>query len=670
MTTRLFNRSLLFLLDVGILVAAYVFAYLVRFEAQIPYGYRTRLLSTLPYVVVLQYLLLHQLRVTKVAWRYFGLRDLAQVVGALGAAAAVLLGLRLFALEFLIPSYPGASVAAIPYSILLVDATFAFLGITGIRVLRRMLAERAPASVLPARPEVPTMLVGAGTAGVLVAKEMARCPELGLTPVGFLDDDPVKIGSVIHGIPVVGTTDQLARQCARYGAQQALITIATASGAQIRRITRLCEEARVAARIIPGIHEIVGGQLNLSRIRDVAIEDLLRRDPVELDESAVSAAMRGRVILVTGAGGSIGSELCRQVARFGPARLVLVEQAENNLFHIDRELREAFPNLSIEPCIADICDKHRVEGIFATFSPEVVFHAAAHKHVPMMEKNPAEAVKNNVLGTKMLADTADRFKVLHFVMISTDKAVNPTSVMGVSKRAAEIYIQSLSQRSKTKFVAVRFGNVLGSAGSVVPIFREQIARGGPVTVTDPEMKRYFMTIPEASQLVLQAGAIGAGGEIFVLDMGEPVKVVDLARDLITLSGLRPEEDIEIVFTGMRPGEKLFEELSTAEEHVDQTTHPKIFVGRIRPHEWAEVIRHIGELERAALEADGGRIRDAFRRFVPEYLSTPTPAPPPVRERVTTEIASLSHEDVDIEPVRPSRAPLDVRPSSPLVVGGG
>lgn len=401
-----------------------------------------------------------------------------------------------------------------------------------------------------------------------------------MLPVGFIDDDPRKLGSQIGGLQVLGQASQIIQIAARKRATRALITIANASGADIRRLTLLCNDAGLQTRIIPGIYEIVGERVNLSRIREVAIEDLLGREPVKLDEDQIFGSVANNVVMVTGAGGSIGSELCRQVCRFAPARLILIERFENALFEIHRELIALFPNVRIEPRIADVADRARMQAVFQAEQPDLVLHAAAHKHVPMMEANPGEAIKNNVGGTRVIADLADQHGVARFVMISTDKAVNPTFIMGASKRVAEIYVQTLASRSKTRFVTVRFGNVLGSNGSVIPIFKEQIARGGPVMVTDPEMRRYFMTIPEASQLVLQAGAMGAGGEIFILDMGEPVKIVDLARDLITLSGFKPDEDIEIKFSGVRPGEKLFEELSTDAEHASKTKHPKIFIGRI------------------------------------------------------------------------------------------
>jgi FlaA1/EpsC-like NDP-sugar epimerase len=425
-------------------------------------------------------------------------------------------------------------------------------------------------------------------------------------------------------VPVLGTTDRLAELCVQHGAQQVLITMASAPGSTVRRISKLAEEAGLPTKIIPGLFEIAGGRVELTRIRPVAIEDLLRREPVDLDTEAIAKDLRERVVLVTGAGGSIGSELCRQVATFRPSRLLLAERAENNLFEIHRELTARHRDLEIIPLIADATDPERMRQIFATYAPYAVFHAAAHKHVPMMEWNPGEALKNNVFGTKTVADLAHDHRVASFVMISTDKAVNPTSVMGATKRVAEMYVQALAKRSETRFVTVRFGNVLGSAGSVIPIFRQQIESGGPVTVTHPEMRRYFMTIPEACQLVLQAGSMGEGGEIFVLDMGEPVKIVDLARDLIRLSGFRPDEDIEIEFTGVRPGEKLFEEISTDAENADKTRHPKIYVGRRPSAEWPVVQRHLQALE-ACLEAPThDRVVAALRDCVPEYQE-PEPA---------------------------------------------
>jgi FlaA1/EpsC-like NDP-sugar epimerase len=447
--------------------------------------------------------------------------------------------------------------------------------------------------------------------------------------VGFVDDNPAKLGERIHGVSVLGVLEQVPMLVKSLGVDEVIVAIPSAGGREMRRIVDLCSKDGVRLRMMPGLESLIEGRVEVNQLRNVAIEDLLGREPVKLETELIAGKLNGVVVMVTGAGGSIGSEICRQVCRFGPAMLLLVEQAENALFQVHRELREAFPGIMIVPRIADICDSRRIEAIFAAHRPHVVFHAAAHKHVPMMEWNTGEAIKNNVFGTRKVADLADQYGAQSFVMISTDKAVNPTSVMGVSKRVAEIYIQALSQRSKTRFITVRFGNVLGSNGSVVPIFQEQIARGGPVTVTHPEMKRYFMTIPEASQLVLQAGAMGNGGEIYILDMGEPVKIVDLARDLITLSGLRPGEDIEIQFTGIRPGEKLFEELASDSENADKTRHPKIFVGHFKAYEWERVAVGLDALHEVTDGADDDRVRECFRTLVPEYnpvvLSSPAVA---------------------------------------------
>jgi FlaA1/EpsC-like NDP-sugar epimerase len=384
-------------------------------------------------------------------------------------------------------------------------------------------------------------------------------------------------------------------------------------------------------KIVPAMYDILDGKVKLSRIRDVSIDDLLGRETVKLETDLIERFIRGKRVLVTGAGGSIGSELCRQVARFSPEILILVERAEYHLFSIHGELLASDPELRTVPCLVDICEHDRLEALFQEHRPEVVFHAAAHKHVPMMEWNAGEAVRNNVFGTKEVADAADRHGAEAFVLISTDKAVNPSSVMGATKRVAEMYVQALSRRSETKYVAVRFGNVLGSTGSVIPTFQAQIAKGGPVTVTHPDMKRYFMTIPEASQLVMQAAAMGNGAEIFVLDMGEPVLIVDLARDLIRLSGLVVDDDIKIEFTGVRPGEKLFEEIGFDAEKMRRTRHAKIFEGTMAPRPWDELLRDLASLAAvAAGRHTADQVRRALRATVPEMLAPPVPAPLPAR----------------------------------------
>jgi FlaA1/EpsC-like NDP-sugar epimerase len=633
---RMLTRSWQVALDFLVLALAFVLAFLLRYEFRLPDTVWRQVLVSAPYVLLFQYGVLAAHGVPRFSWRYVGMQEAQRMVLAMAVSAAVLTVLRLS-----LARTGHLGFAVVPLSVIAMDFVLGFVGLVGIRALRRAYGEGQERRLRQENgPRERVLLIGAGQAGVIVARELAARPDLGLQPVGFIDDNDLKVGTNIHGIPVLGTTAQLGAIAKQKHVSQALITIAGAPGQQIRRITMLCHEAELEAKIIPGIYEIVGGQVNLSRIREVAIEDVLGREPVHLDETEVSASVRGRVVLVTGAGGSIGSELCRQVCRFEPARLVLVERFENALFEIHRELGASFPGVALEPQVADVVDLGRMEAVFATHRPDVVFHAAAHKHVPMMEWNPGEAIKNNVGGTRVVADLSDRFGVGQFVMISTDKAVNPTSVMGASKRVAEIYVQGLSQRSSTRFVTVRFGNVLGSAGSVIPIFKEQISRGGPVTVTHPEMRRYFMTIPEASQLVLQAGAMGAGGEIFILDMGEPVRIVDLARDLITLSGLRPDEDIDITFSGMRPGEKLFEELSTSAENADKTKHPKIFIGRVRPHEWDRVLGGIERLFSLADGRDGELVRAALNAMVPEYTM---PARPPVAAAAAEPVVDAASE---------------------------
>lgn len=611
-------RASQFVIDIGVLMFAFFLATMVRFDWSVPWVTLKPLLIVMPYVVLLQYAFLSAFGITRFSWRYIGLRDAVRIFIAIGSAVVIVVLLRLLS-PGLVEEFPAARYGIVPLGVLLGDFLLAFIGLTGVRALRRLLGERMASQKHQHGQEasVPTLLVGAGQGGVLVAQEIARRPDLGITPVGFVDDDPVKQGAVIHGLKVMGKTDDLGRLSRKHGVEQALITVSNAPGTTIRSITDKCKEAGLTVKIVPGTYQIVGGRVNLSRIRNVAIEDLLRREQVRLDTESVADVIRSQPVMVTGAGGSIGSELCRQVAAYGPSHLILVERCENNLFEIHSELRTRFPDLHVTPAIADITDVPRITRVFRNHRPLIVFHAAAHKHVPMMEWNPAEAVKNNMLGTRIVADLADDLAVERFVMISTDKAVNPTSIMGATKRAAEVYVQALSSKSATHFATVRFGNVLGSAGSVIPIFRKQIEDGGPITVTHPDMTRYFMTIPEAVQLVTQAAALSQGGEIFILDMGQPIRIVDLAHDLIRLSGLEPDKDVEVRFTGIRPGEKLFEELSTASEGIERTAHPKIFVGTYDSPE-LEGLRAEFERMGRLCDSDPGSFHAALARLVPEF----------------------------------------------------
>jgi FlaA1/EpsC-like NDP-sugar epimerase len=610
--SRLPNKQIQFAMDLVVLVAAFALAYLLRFDFSIPEQWVLYGLTQLPYVVLIQFVALILTGIYSFVWRYIGMAEVKAFIWA-----GVLSALPVIVLRLSLPErFQGWMV---PRSIIVMDTILGFGGVLGLRVLRRALYEgyekRREGTRAQLKPLRPVLLIGAGRAGVLAAKEIQGRGDVDLEVKGFVDDERRKQGMVIQGVKVLGTTADLARLVDKLKIDHVVITMAQASRQDIRRIVETCEKIPVRVRIIPGLYEILQGRVEVTRFRDVQIEDLLGREPVRLDEEGMSRFLEGKTVMVTGAGGSIGAELARQAARFSPSSLLLVERAEFALFNIDRDLRETFPQLSIISLTVDVGDETRMRSIFNTYRPHVVLHAAAHKHVPMMESNPTEAIKNNVLATRLLGELAGEFAVEAFVLISTDKAVRPSSVMGASKRVAELVVQDLDRRYATRYVAVRFGNVIGSAGSVIPIFREQIRKGGPVTITHQDMVRYFMTIPEAAQLVLQAGAMGEGGEIFILDMGEPVRILDLAKDTITLSGFKPYEDIDIIVTGIRPGEKLFEELDTAGEQVSRTRHPKIFIGKIA----AYTEEQVGEaLERLSALAQDGR-EPELRQYLNELL---------------------------------------------------
>lgn len=631
---RLPNKQLQFAFDLIVLVSAFALAYLLRFDFDIPEQWLLHGLTQLPYVVLIQFTMMILIGVYSFIWRYIGMAEVkAFILAALMSALPVLI------LRMSLPErFQGWMV---PRSVIVIDTILGFGGVLGLRVLRRALYEhyekRQKTTRTRHKVKRPVLLIGAGRAGVLAAREIQGRGDIDLEVKGFVDDGRRKQGSVIHRIKVLGTTEDLPRLVNELEIDHVVITIAQASRHDIRRIVETCEKIPVRVRIIPGLYEILQGRVEVTRIRDVQIEDLLGREPVSLDEEGMRSFLAGKTVMVTGAGGSIGSELARQAARFAPSSLLLVERAEFALFNIDRELREALPELSIVPLTVDVGDEARMRSIFNAYRPQVVLHAAAHKHVPMMESNPTEAIKNNVLATRLLGKLAGESDVEAFVMISTDKAVRPSSVMGASKRVAELVVQDLDRRYTTRYVAVRFGNVIGSAGSVIPIFRDQIRRGGPVTVTHPDMVRYFMTIPEASQLVLQAGAMGEGGEIFILDMGEPVRILDLAKDTITLSGFKPYEDIDIIFTGIRPGEKLFEELDTAGEQVSRTRHPKIFIGKIAAYSEERVRQALERLARYAQDEREPELRAYLNELLPEAA------------------VSNGHQ-VDIEPARSADQP--------------
>jgi FlaA1/EpsC-like NDP-sugar epimerase len=558
-------------------------------------------------------------------WRYASVRDMLIIFGATLVSSALL---SLLVLVFFLPL---GWFDRFPRSVLIIDWLLSLLFVGGTRFSVRFLGELGTrrannkhdqASGRPRR----VLIMGAGDTAAMVLREMQANPGLGFVPVGLLDDNRAKIGMTIHGVPVGGTREDIPRLAREQQIDEVLIAMPSASGQAIRDVVTICREADVAYKTMPGLDELISGQVSVKQVREVRIEDLLRRAPVKIDGRNAEQLVAGSVVLVTGAGGSIGSELCRQIAQYQPQELLLLGHGENSIHQIALELRERFPHLAARPLIADVRDRSRLLDILERYQPQVVFHAAAHKHVPLMEANVAEAVSNNVFGTLSLLQAAEGNGVARFVLVSTDKAVNPINIMGASKRVAELIVQDSARRTGRAYVVVRFGNVLGSRGSVVPLFQRQIAAGGPVTVTHPQMQRYFMTIPEAVQLIIQAATIGRGGEILVLDMGEPVRIVDLAADLIRLCGLEPGCDIGIAFTSPHPGEKLKEELFAQGEEPHPTQHPKILVARGNNTCDSETLaRHLEELRVLAGERETLRILAKIQQIVPEYRP---PIPPP------------------------------------------
>ncbi len=608
------RRPVLFIADVAVLTTAFFLAYFPTINIRLDVFLFESVLTQVPFVVFIQVSTLFLLGAYSIIWRYISIGDVKVF-----AYAALVSGGILIALRFLL-NFTTYNIWQVPISVILIDTILGFGGLLGVRVLRRFLheaAKRKPVEHKRVTRRKKALLVGAGRTGATLAREVAGRADSELEIWGFVDDDTRLKSGRVSGFKVLGSTDELPQFVDEIGIEEVVITLDRATGLEIRRIIDLCGDAGVRTRIVPSLDELALGKVSITRLRDVQIEDLLGRDPVKLETANLAGLLKGRTVVVTGAGGSIGSELVRQIVNFSPTKLLLIERSEFAMFEITRELNELELAENVTPFIVDIRDEDRIAQIFTEHKPDVVFHAAAHKHVSLMEGNVAEAVKNNAFATHELGRIAGENGVSHFVLISTDKAVNPTSVMGASKRLAEIAVQDLNRRYDTKFVAVRFGNVLGSAGSVVPIFKEQIRKGGPVKVTDPEMTRYFMTIPEASQLVLQAAALGAGGEIFVLDMGEPVKVLDLARDMIRLSGLVPFEDVDIVFTGVRQGEKLFEELEMTGEDLERTRHPKIFIGNIATFTSEEVQQMFSAFRRSAAANDEVKIRWLFNQMLAE-----------------------------------------------------
>lgn len=570
MKTRIQIRNRFVLIgDVALTVTSVLGSFALRLDVgELPYYFPAVLLMC-AVALAIKLPVYHFFGLYRRLWIYASTGELRLITAAVTTASV----LTSAVMAILIVT--GNVLPGMPRSALGIDWLLSLVLIGGSRFALRILTEQAVAARHDGGARR-TLVIGAGDTGALVVRELQKSPQLNLTPVGFLDDDPAKQKHTIYGVSVIGTMDDLAALIDLHKIDIVIIAIPSASGQLVRMINDICRIKGIASRTVPGVHELIGGKISINRLREVDINDLLRRKPVRLNDEAVGAALAGRRVLVTGAGGSIGRELCRQIARRNPAELVLLGHGENSIFEIYLELRQDYPDLLLSPVIADVRDARRLAQIFASHLPQIVFHAAAHKHVPLMEVNVVEAVTNNVLGTRHVVQAALDHNVERFVLISTDKAVRPMSIYGATKRLAEMVVLHAAREAKGAFTVVRFGNVLGSRGSIIPIFKQQIARGGPVTITHPEMSRYFMTIPEAVYLVLQAASMENGGETFVLNMGEPIRILDLAEDLIRLSGLEPYRDIEISFTGVRPGEKMSEELWEAGTPLAKTRHPDIF----------------------------------------------------------------------------------------------
>ncbi|MBA3884634.1 MAG: polysaccharide biosynthesis protein [Acidobacteria bacterium] len=604
------NRFLL-LCDIPLVAIAAYAAFALRFDWFFPL-HRPEFVPFLAAALIVKPAIFLAMGMYSRVWRYASVQDLLAVLLAVSAASLAMTAL-------VAAGMVSRWIVEFSRSVIVIDWLLTLCATGGLRMAVRLAGERRlrPGAARGATLKR-ALVVGAGDAGTMVVREVRRNPQLGIEPVAYLDDDPSKLGKRIHGLPVIGKVESLPAAVEQYGIAEVIIAMPMATGEVVRAVTEACRTTGTSSRIVPGVFELLGGQLTFSRLRQVDIADLLRRDQVSARQGTGMYLARKRV-LVTGAGGSIGSELCRQIALANPALLVLVGHGENSIFEARSALREQFPGLAVEAVIADIRNPGRLGACFRQARPHVVFHAAAHKHVPLMEDNPEEAITNNVLGTSHVVDACIAASVERLVMISTDKAVSPTNMMGASKRLAETIVREAARRSGLAFSVVRFGNVLGSRGSVVPVFKRQIERGGPITITHPDVTRFFMTIPEAVHLVLQAGGLSAGGELFVLNMGEPVRIVQLAEDLVRLSGFSVRE-IPIVFTGLRPGEKLEEALWEEDAQVEPTAHPEVL--RVREHDpvdGAELMGALGDLASAAASGDRMRIEAALAHWIPTYV---------------------------------------------------
>jgi FlaA1/EpsC-like NDP-sugar epimerase len=620
------NFFVVLIFDLLFLVGSIYTAHLIRFEFTLPSYYSERLLKILPIVLISKIICFYFFDLYRGMWRFTSISDLLNVIKA--ASVSTLLIICYILLRYRFIGYSR--------SVFFMDWCLTVLLISGFRLGIRLYFEHVGKdqngqSIYQTIARLfqtknagarNLLIIGAGNAGEKILREIHDNARLQYRVVGFLDDNPVKVGKKIHGVTVLGPINQIKAVAAKVKADEALLAVSSAAGEQMRKIVELCKEGGIPYKTIPGMGELINGKVTVNAFREVAYQDLLGREIIKLDEERIGAYLNGQTVLVTGAGGSIGSELCRQIGRFKPEKIALFERAESPLYAIEMELKRVFKNINVIPVLADIQDSNQLERAFQTHTPQMVFHAAAYKHVPMLELQPWKAIENNVIGTKNLIDVSIRHQVSRFVFVSTDKAVQPANVMGASKRLAEMLVQGQNGcgLSKTRFMIVRFGNVVGSVGSVLPLFKKQIERGGPVTVTHPEVTRFFMTIPEACQLILQAGAMGDGGEIFILDMGTPIKIADMARDLIRLSGFEPDVDIKIEYIGLRPGEKLYEELFTEGENIVPTRHEKIMVLKGIECDVMRLNGKIKELTYLAEEQMGAKIKLKLGEIVSEYKS--------------------------------------------------
>lgn len=594
--------------DILLINLSIIAAYLLRFDFSfnsIPERFSEHILKLAVLATCVKIITFILFRLYNSLWKYAGIYEMGLIVGAAFVSNTIMI------------SYVFLSRTPVPRSIFLICMLTDTFLIASTRFAYRIFRRVVKGEIIRIKDSKRVLICGGGEAGAMIVKEMKMHPELKSKPVAIIDDDMLKQGKKINGVPIVGQRKDITTIVEKKQIDEIIIAIPSASNKDINEIFAECSKTQCKVKILPSVSQLIDESVVMQKVRDVNIEDLLGREPVNLDVNEVSSYIKDQVVLVTGGGGSIGSELCRQIVGFEPKKLIILDNYENNAYDIQNELLHRNPDLDLTVVIANIRERQRIESIFKMYKPDVVFHAAAHKHVPLMEANPTEAIKNNVFGTLNVAECSDKYGTKRFVLISTDKAVNPTNIMGATKRIAEMVIQALNRNSKTEFVAVRFGNVLGSNGSVIPLFKKQIEQGGPVTVTHPEVTRFFMTIPEAVQLVIQAGAMAKGGEIFVLDMGQPVKIADLARNLIKLSGFEPDMDIKIVYTGLRPGEKLYEELLLNEEGLEATKNNKIYVAKPLHTDLALLKRELECLKELILK-DSEEIPEYIKLIVPTY----------------------------------------------------